>query len=442
MTTQNDEITQSLDNLRENHVLFNNASNFSSSEINIIGDIIDDFYLNSVPFRELLDVLAFQDRTLTISRGNFQASFNNTEIFIQAEPSGVEFINENGVSVPISLERGIIHELVHAVYGLFDPEQNGANPSAGEFFGFHGDWNRALGVPSRIIENRAAGATVEETERILQSNSSYDYLGDRVGYSAFLLPNDNITDDVNELLDAFDAKISSLDTVVLNTNSNYTLVNNEGIGNSDDLIIGFNSSHGQTLIGGKGNDLIFGDANNDTLIGGAGADFLRGAGGVNTYRVGAGDTVFIQNVSVGIDEGVYYSSPDGSISELKLVGGDLFTADIAIIPIISEPTIQSIVSTSIYVDRINHIIYRYNATDRILNVEFHVFVGEVTDDSIQAAINSSGGFGIQTDKRVDLTPAIINDVEVSLTTGTQRFPGPDNDVPYACDGPADWQAGS
>ena len=58
-------------------------------------------------------------------------------------------------------------------------------------------------------------------------------------------------------------------------------------------------------------------------------------------------------------------------------------------------------------------------------------------------INSSGGFGIQTDKRVDLAlPVIMNNVEVSLTTGTQRFPGPDNDVPYACDGPADWQAGS
>ncbi|TLP54437.1 type I secretion C-terminal target domain-containing protein, partial [Pseudomonas mosselii] len=58
-------------------------------------------------------------------------------------------------------------------------------------------------------------------------------------------------------------------------------------GKGNDILLG--GSGNDTLLGGEGNDLLFGGAGNDTLIGGKGNDIMTGGSGADTFVWKAGD---------------------------------------------------------------------------------------------------------------------------------------------------------
>ncbi|WP_177408890.1 immunoglobulin-like domain-containing protein, partial [Pseudomonas sp. R9(2017)] len=58
-------------------------------------------------------------------------------------------------------------------------------------------------------------------------------------------------------------------------------------GKGNDILLG--GTGNDTLLGGEGNDLLFGGAGNDTLIGGKGNDILSGGAGADTFVWKAGD---------------------------------------------------------------------------------------------------------------------------------------------------------
>jgi Ca2+-binding RTX toxin-like protein len=55
------------------------------------------------------------------------------------------------------------------------------------------------------------------------------------------------------------------------------------------------------LFGGSGDDVLFGDSGNDTLIGGFGNDTLMGDDGSNTFILGSGGTETIIDFTQGVD---------------------------------------------------------------------------------------------------------------------------------------------
>ncbi|QXH48832.1 LapA family giant adhesin [Pseudomonas xanthosomatis] len=59
-------------------------------------------------------------------------------------------------------------------------------------------------------------------------------------------------------------------------------------GKGNDILLG--GTGNDTLLGGEGNDLLFGGAGNDTLIGGKGNDIMTGGAGADTFVWKAGDT--------------------------------------------------------------------------------------------------------------------------------------------------------
>lgn len=78
-----------------------------------------------------------------------------------------------------------------------------------------------------------------------------------------------------------------------NANSAGYIKNFEGIGGGtgNDTLDATNFSHGATLDGGAGNDLLFGGSGDDILYGGAGNDFLFGGTGADTLHGGAGNDI-------------------------------------------------------------------------------------------------------------------------------------------------------
>jgi hypothetical protein len=80
------------------------------------------------------------------------------------------------------------------------------------------------------------------------------------------------------------------------------------------LIVGSNTSEGEALVGGVGDDLIFANAGNDMVAGGAGHDTLRGGDGNDTISGGSG----VEPTMPGSGDDVIY----GGAGDDTISGGD------------------------------------------------------------------------------------------------------------------------
>jgi T1SS-143 domain-containing protein len=140
-------------------------------------------------------------------------------------------------------------------------------------------------------------------------------------YVAFMLLNDSSliglfnaeTINVTNFVDAFFAGGDVGDDIRLNLGNYGTVASPVDAGGGDDIIRNLTGT-GRAVIGGTGNDALYGNSGNDTYAGGDGFDYLSGAGGNDSLFGNDGDDVLLG--------GAGNDTLSGGDDEDTLVGGD------------------------------------------------------------------------------------------------------------------------
>jgi Ca2+-binding RTX toxin-like protein len=235
-------------------------TDFSATDANLIRNSIRFVYNGSAAGRAMLDKVVDQDRTLkfTFKPNAFEALRSSFEVRIDFDHVRTRgYINENGRAVAFTPVDAIIHELVHAIDGLIDPEFKGYGTTAFDYAGFR-DYT---------------GDTVRKTNLIMDQ---LGFANNRVSYSGTGLLG-------RDLLGAFaytDGK--PIDLAINRYRGTY---DTEANGRTTrDLFIG--SAAADTMRSGRANDFLYGQAGNDTILAGSGADKVRG--GTNDDRIDGG----------------------------------------------------------------------------------------------------------------------------------------------------------
>lgn len=215
---------------------------------------IDDVF--PITFAE--DAFAFRSHTRAFEGVIFEYIFYGLVIDIGSMEDNW-FIDQNGTATHFGLERMLIHEIIHAVEDLHDPEQ--------------------LGLPGG-----ATGDTVDLANLVmLEMNHtsiriSYGGTGDSSEFPFGHQFTFGERIDTAQLVGNADINMAGVDAVVgterdlvisLGEFSNYFLM----AGGRDFVYAGGGND---TIFGGDGDDVLFGEGGNDTLIGGIGVDILNG----------------------------------------------------------------------------------------------------------------------------------------------------------------------
>ncbi len=223
----------------------------------------------------------------------------NNKVFINLQDtSEYKYITPNGYLVNYSLEHILIHELIHAVWGLND---------------FSGD----MTAYPNLTENSTdyVGDTVRETNKFLKSWGEPE----RASYSGWL-DKDRIA---SMGLDAGKSLTDGREvSLVIGNNGDYQMISVIDkteptllIGRDADTLEAHDIIEGgkgiDTVYGGSAKEWILGFQGADNIYGGKGDDFIVGGAGLDRIYGGDGDDILIG--------GDHYGSPDDKI-DLEKIG--------------------------------------------------------------------------------------------------------------------------
>ncbi|MEJ6404947.1 calcium-binding protein [Yoonia sp. 2307UL14-13] len=194
-------------------------------------------YRNTIPFNDALII-------------------NST--FLNSAYQYYNYVDQNGNIVAMTVERALIHELVHAFEGLTD--RRGPDDYAGDTV------TRTNAIMREL--NGTVGNDDLATDRIAYDSFGYD---DGIQYSGAQFGR-NLSQ--NERIDVAIYSDADFDTV----NSRSTRDVLFGIGDTDN-----------TLVSGAGRDFLWGERGNDDLRAGRGDDYINGGTGDDVITTGAGD---------------------------------------------------------------------------------------------------------------------------------------------------------
>ena len=190
----------------------------------------------------------------------------------------------------------VIHELVHAIDGLYDA----VDPTSGAPISGPRDYS----LPGFDL----IGPVQNKTNQILQETGLFSAGYFQVGYEAYINDsNSSFLDDTIAYTEDNSIKFAFFDNVYNKTPNVLDLsLRTDG---SNDLIIGFGGE--DRINGGAGRDYLYGSVDNDTISGGSGNDVLHGgdrvtaiaSDGTDTadYSVGDNQAAPTHGVTVNID---------------------------------------------------------------------------------------------------------------------------------------------
>ncbi|TAU60891.1 calcium-binding protein [Rhizobium ruizarguesonis] len=267
--------------------------NATPEEQGRIEGIISDLYRVSPNARDIFDLLAGSNKTLTFEH-EFQTKAKPGEFLVKYNPTSVEgkcLIGSDGTVSTYSFEQALMHEIIHAVVGTSDGEKDGLPPNllTGKY-DYVGD---TVPIEQLIVTDMTADPLLDPlyVDRASYHSTLYDWevetLDSVVGES--LTFGDPVklvlVDDLGAELhgDAIDTRDLS-DPVLLIGLDGSDLIH-AGAGN--DYLYG--GVGGDTMFGGDGDDWVTGYADDDKLFGEAGSDYIVGGANNDILIGGFGD---------------------------------------------------------------------------------------------------------------------------------------------------------
>ena len=225
------------------------------------------------------------------------AVLNSGEVWI-----GLDFVNRmlyidnDGMSRKNTLERVLVHELVHALTGKCDDGIGAGEHDRGSLTDYQG-------------------------ETVIEANKIYRELGlpeqnSYIGQNVLGLDNDVLIAGIQYTNGA----AINRSVVISNAADPGTIYrandwDSSPAGNSSDLLIG--DVNDNKLEAGDGNDFLYGNVGNDTLDGGEGDDYLEGGADNDQLTGGAGRDTLLG----GTGNDKYIEGVDGAIDTIKDTDG-------------------------------------------------------------------------------------------------------------------------
>lgn len=250
---------------------------FSQKEKAKIWNAIEGAYEGSATARIMFDKIADESHAITIVDKNaFKAEVNGHKLYIGTSYlDNLRFINQYGKLETCDFQTALVHEFSHALNGLRDPKK--ADIVAGDYVGdnvrFENLVREELGLDPRLSYFNVV------PKDFANSNPAGFKKGYTDGQKVDLI--------VVASQKAFDGPVdttskgSSRDLLMGHGKENNTLLG----GGGDDFLYGFAGT--DQLSGDDGNDFLFGGDGNDRLYGNEGEDHLHGDHSLNAYKAGS-----------------------------------------------------------------------------------------------------------------------------------------------------------
>ena len=247
---------------------------FPAGEDDQIRTILADIYLNSTTAQQMLDEIPdlmaadgpgldfihVAERSLT----GAGADLINKDVYINLEMGGpdetvYQYIDQYGTINTVSFERILVHEMVHAIRGLRDPEYRN---SAGDLIGY-----TTPNFNHRGDTVDLTNTIMEELDTLSRDRTSYHMLGFNDDYMAKYVG----------VVDYTPRSGAIIDQTIIDYHGRFDIVVDQSLDTIDvqELILGLEGD--DVINAGPGDDFVYGGEGSDTLIGGQGDDYLHGA---------------------------------------------------------------------------------------------------------------------------------------------------------------------